>query len=224
MVLPYRLRPAYAGIGCTSPSGYGYKFIHGSMLSSMCYLPCCCNTIFVQLPSVCHSCIQYCAIHLIGHSGTCTSKHVESFTQFFIIIQWDQWQSWDYALFFFTLSAVSSFIFHFLISLLLKKLKRGSLIVFILAGIICLSATLMLAVGGWKAIMQLKRGDYMGFHNICWPVLNKERDWRVVITFIDTGSQFEIGYTHDIIHELFDTVLGSITRLCDQQQQYWSTL
>ncbi|KAF2323406.1 hypothetical protein GH714_035324 [Hevea brasiliensis] len=72
-----------------------------------------------------------------------------------------------YALYFFAVSIVAAFIGQHVVRKLISILGRASIIIFILASTIFVSALLLGGVGRAHMIKKIERKEYMGFENIC---------------------------------------------------------
>ncbi|KAJ4834652.1 hypothetical protein Tsubulata_035072 [Turnera subulata] len=72
-----------------------------------------------------------------------------------------------YALYFFAVATLAAFVGQHLIRKLIRILGRASLIIFILAFTIFVSAISLGGVGIVHMIKKIERKDYMGFENIC---------------------------------------------------------
>ncbi|XP_059658022.1 sulfite exporter TauE/SafE family protein 3-like [Cornus florida] len=72
-----------------------------------------------------------------------------------------------YALYFILVSIISAYIGQHVISKLIIILGRASLIIFVLAGIIFISAFSLGGVGIVNMIVKIQQNEYMGFENIC---------------------------------------------------------
>ncbi|KAJ9179194.1 hypothetical protein P3X46_011009 [Hevea brasiliensis] len=72
-----------------------------------------------------------------------------------------------YALYFFAVSIVAAFIGQHVVRKLISILGRASIIIFILASTIFVSALLLGGVGIARMIEKIERKEYMGFENIC---------------------------------------------------------
>jgi uncharacterized membrane protein YfcA len=73
----------------------------------------------------------------------------------------------DYAVLFFINGFLSAAIGHFVVSTIVKKTGRPSILVWILAIVICCSAFLMTGLGGYEIYRDWIVGRYMGFKNPC---------------------------------------------------------
>ncbi|KAF2323413.1 hypothetical protein GH714_035351 [Hevea brasiliensis] len=72
-----------------------------------------------------------------------------------------------YALYFFAVSIVAAFIGQHVVRKLISILGRASIIIFILASTIFVSALLLGGVGIARMMEKIERKEYMGFENIC---------------------------------------------------------
>ncbi|KAJ9190188.1 hypothetical protein P3X46_001416 [Hevea brasiliensis] len=72
-----------------------------------------------------------------------------------------------YALYFFAVAIVAAFVGQHVVRKLISILGRASLIIFILAFTIFVSALLLGGVGIARMIKKIERKEYMGFENIC---------------------------------------------------------
>ncbi|KAL9658746.1 hypothetical protein ABK040_005901 [Willaertia magna] len=75
--------------------------------------------------------------------------------------------SWDYFLWFYGFGLVSGIIGQLMVTFLMKKFNRPSVIVFIIGVCIVIAALLTLAVGIVNFVSDFKAGKNLGFNNVC---------------------------------------------------------
>ena len=75
--------------------------------------------------------------------------------------------SWDYFLWYFAFGLGSGFVGQLLIMFIMKRFKRPSIVVFIIAVSIALAALLTFSVGINNFVNDLKKGKPMGFNDVC---------------------------------------------------------
>jgi uncharacterized membrane protein YfcA len=73
----------------------------------------------------------------------------------------------DYTIWFVVFGFVSSFLGQFIILRIIKSFKRTSFVILLLSLTIAISTALMLTVGIWDVILDIKNGAYMGFRQSC---------------------------------------------------------